>query len=83
MIYVVGSINTDIVVYLDNFPGAGETVFGKQYIINQGGKGANQVVSSKKAGADPVFVGRIGNDFYGEYVKQELEKYNIKIKVKL
>ena len=45
-ILVVGSTNTDMVVKTDHLPRPGETVLGGTFLMNPGGKGANQAVSS-------------------------------------
>ena len=41
-ILVVGSTNTDMVVKTDHLPRPGETVLGGTFLMNPGGKGANQ-----------------------------------------
>ncbi len=41
-IAVVGSINTDMVVKSSHIPRPGETVLGGSFMMNSGGKGANQ-----------------------------------------
>jgi ribokinase len=64
-ILVIGSSNTDMVVKTKNFPLPGETVLGGTFIMNPGGKGANQAVASVRLGADVRFVTRTGNDIFG------------------
>ena len=49
-IFVVGSLNTDLVIETDRFPQAGETVYGKNFMANSGGKGANQAFAAAKLG---------------------------------
>lgn len=73
-VYVVGSTNQDIVIQLDRRPAAGETVFGNTLSYFQGGKGANQAVACHKSGASTLFVSTIGNDAFGNALKQELEQ---------
>jgi len=76
-IYVLGSINVDLVVYAEHFPEKGETVFGKEFFINQGGKGANQAVSAKKAGGDVTFIGRVGTDLFSQIAENSLKQYDL------
>ena len=45
-VYVVGSINTDLVVYVERLPVGGETMFGERFAQFAGGKGANQAVAA-------------------------------------
>ncbi len=65
-IVVVGSSNTDMVVKTSNFPMPGETIIGGEFLMNPGGKGANQAVAARRLGGDVVFVGKTGNDIFGK-----------------
>jgi len=65
-IVVLGSSNTDMVATAPRFPGAGETVLGNHFIMNQGGKGANQAVAAARLGACVKFIGRLGTDVFGD-----------------
>ena len=51
-IIVVGSSNTDMVVHTSHLPAPGETILGGKFLMNQGGKGANQAVAVKRLGGD-------------------------------
>ena len=64
-VIVVGSINTDLVVYVDELPQPGQTISGNQFAEFSGGKGANQAVAAVRAGVETVFLGAVGNDVYG------------------
>ncbi|MDE5652251.1 MAG: ribokinase, partial [Muribaculaceae bacterium] len=65
-IAVVGSINTDMVVKSSHIPRPGETVLGGSFMMNSGGKGANQAVAAARLGGDVCFIARVGNDALGE-----------------
>ncbi len=64
-IVVIGSSNTDMVVRSDHLPLPGETVVGDQFVMNPGGKGANQAVAAARLGGNVIFVSRVGNDHFG------------------
>jgi ribokinase len=64
-IVVVGSANIDLVTYTDNFPRPGETIFGREFSLGFGGKGANQAVAARLCGADTAMVARVGDDLFG------------------
>ena len=64
-ICVFGSINTDLVVYVDRLPSPGETVSGGRFAQFPGGKGANQAVAAARAGAAVAMHGCLGDDAFG------------------
>ena len=47
-IFVAGSLNMDLSIESPYMPKEGETITGKGFITNGGGKGANQVVAAAK-----------------------------------
>ena len=66
MIVVFGSLNVDLVTPVERLPGAGETVIGAAYALHPGGKGANQALAARRAGAEVVLVGAVGRDAFAE-----------------
>lgn len=47
-IMVIGSTNTDMVIKTCKLPVPGETVLGGDFVMNPGGKGANQAVAAQR-----------------------------------
>ncbi len=76
-IVVFGSINMDLTAYVPTFPTPGETLLGHSYITVPGGKGNNQAVAAARLGADVQFVGRVGDDLFGEEVLKIVNNENI------
>lgn len=66
MIVVFGSINVDLVTTVARLPGPGETVKGPDYRTFPGGKGANQALAARRAGAEVALVGAVGSDGFRE-----------------
>jgi ribokinase len=64
-IVVVGSINMDLVSVTERAPLLGETVFGKDFQMYSGGKGANQAVAAARLGSPSILLGKVGNDIFG------------------
>lgn len=50
-VIVFGSLNMDLSIESDHMPQLGETIMGRRFIINPGGKGANQARCGRKAGS--------------------------------
>ncbi|MDR3218316.1 MAG: ribokinase [Dysgonamonadaceae bacterium] len=71
-IVVIGSSNTDMVIKTDRLPVPGEIIAGGQFMMNSGGKGANQAVAIARMGGNVSFITKTGNDLLG---KQSLELY--------
>ena len=61
-IVLFGSSNTDMTVRTPRLPAPGETVLGGPFATTPGGKGANQAVAARRAGAEVVFVTAVGDD---------------------
>ena len=76
-ILVVGSSNTDMVIKAGRLPCPGETVLGGTFLMNPGGKGANQAVSAARLGGQVIFICKTGNDIFGHQSKQLFEKEGI------
>ncbi len=71
-VFVIGSSNLDLTVRLDRLPQVGETVSGGEFYQSFGGKGANQAVAARRAGADAVLLTKLGADANGERITQHL-----------
>lgn len=78
-ILVIGSSNTDMVIKTDHFPAPGETILGGKFLMNAGGKGANQAVAAARLGGLVTFVGKIGNDIFGKQAVSQLKAEGINI----
>ena len=69
---IIGSANVDLVVRADHAPGPGENVFGDDFRMIPGGKGANQAVAVARLGGRARFIGRVGRDSFGEMLLASL-----------
>ncbi|MCL2899000.1 ribokinase [Brenneria tiliae] len=76
---VLGSINADHILNLEQFPRSGETVIGKRYRIAFGGKGANQAVAAGRSGADISFIACVGDDDIGARIRRQLSDDGIDV----
>ena len=79
LLLVIGSANMDLVVRSEHIAAPGETVLGEAFRQIPGGKGANQAVAAARLGAEVTFVGRVGNDLFGEAIRAGLQAEGIDI----
>jgi ribokinase len=79
-IIVVGSIAMDLVTRTDIVPTQGETVFGQDFSMQPGGKGANQAVAAARLAPNEVLmVGAVGQDAFGQMLKENLSKNEVSV----
>ncbi|MEO0340523.1 MAG: ribokinase [Bacteroidota bacterium] len=78
-ILVIGSSNTDMVVQSPHLPVPGETILGSNFIMNPGGKGANQAVAAAKLGGKVSFLAKIGKDIFGNAAIDNFNQYGINV----
>jgi len=71
-ILVVGSVNMDLVTQVHHVPAAAENVRGDDIRSIPGGKGANQAAACARLGALTSFLGRVGDDAFGERLRRNL-----------
>ncbi len=76
-IFIVGSINTDLVIKAPYMPKAGETLTGSGFFTAHGGKGANQAVAAARLGGDVIMCGCVGEDDFGASSVQSFKKDGI------
>lgn len=74
MITVFGSINMDLVATTPRLPKPGETVAGTGFATAAGGKGANQALAARRAGAGVRMVGAVGRDEFAGPALDLLDK---------
>lgn len=71
-IFVVGSFVAGITIRVPRQPAAGETIMGDAFDMGPGGKGFNQAVAAKRAGAVVNMILCTGNDSFGDMAEQML-----------
>lgn len=76
-IVVIGSTNTDMVIKTSHLPLPGETILGGEFLMNPGGKGANQAVATSRLGGDVAFISKTGNDIFGEQSVENLSREGV------
>ena len=76
-VLVFGSLNMDLTIECDAVPQAGQTVDGRNFFTNPGGKGGNQAVAAAKLGAPTYMIARVGADMFGRQLREALAGYGV------
>ena len=66
MITVLGSTNLDLIGTVSRIPRPGETVPGDRFASAAGGKGANQALAARRAGAEVRMFAAAGTDSFAD-----------------
>jgi len=78
-VFISGSLNVDLVSYVNRLPKPGETMTGNGFFTNAGGKGLNQASAAAKLGALTYMIGAVGSDSYGLILKETLSSFGADI----
>ena len=79
-ILVIGSTNTDMVITDKRLPLPGETISGGKFLMNPGGKGANQAVAVARLSAKKgvcEFIAKVGNDLFGRETAANMKREGV------
>jgi ribokinase len=76
---VVGSYGVGLTVELDRVPEAGETVVGRTFRTDHGGKGSNQAVGAARLGAEVDFLTAIGDDAFGRAALELWQQEKVRV----
>jgi ribokinase len=71
-VVVLGASLMDMNMRLDRLPAPGETRLGSEFFLLPGGKGANQAVAARRAGADVLLLTAFGEDHLGVRIRDNL-----------
>ena len=77
-IVILGVFVADLTFRNDRMPLTGQTIIGKSFKLGPGGKGSNQVIAARRAGADVYFITKIGKDPFGKMALDLYSKEGIK-----
>lgn len=76
-ITVVGSINMDNTIFLNQFPTPGITSYAREAVSLPGGKALNQAVGASMQKQEVTLIGKIGNDAIGSIICKTLADHGI------
>ena len=73
----IGSALFDILMTADGFPREDTKMQGKETKTQGGGPCAVALVAMSKLGVSSCYMGTLGDDMYGDYIKASFEKYGV------
>ena len=65
LVVILGVFVADLTFRNDRMPVKGQTLIGKSFKLGPGGKGSNQVIAARRAGAEVSFIAMVGRDPFG------------------
>lgn len=83
-IIIIGSLNFDLVTFVNKAPQAGETIRANKFETHCGGKGLNQCIATAKL-KDPKgqfvvkMVGNVGKDSFGDTLLNILKQHDVNV----
>ena len=80
MVIVFGSINLDLVARVGSIPRPGETLLANAFATTPGGKGANQALAARLAGAQVSMAGAVGRDAFADAALANLARSGVDLR---
>ncbi|HJB07195.1 MAG TPA: substrate-binding domain-containing protein [Candidatus Enterocloster faecavium] len=76
-IIVVGSINIDTYLKMDQLPSTGKSTITTSSAVYPGGKGVNQAIGATRLGAHVILIGAVGSDVDADLIYSSLHAQGI------
>jgi ribokinase len=73
LILSMGSVNVDFQVRTERWPGPGETLLGRDFLMIAGGKAANVAYLARRLGCGARLLARVGDDLLADQALRPLE----------
>ena len=76
----VGSVNVDVQVRTERWPGPGETLIGREFLMIAGGKAANVAFLARRLHCHAQLFARVGDDLLADHALQPLEQQGVDLR---
>ncbi|RKY06563.1 MAG: hypothetical protein DRP65_11630 [Planctomycetota bacterium] len=76
-VVVVGPAYVDMAIKCSEVPPPGQTVEGSGFECTPTGPGPNRVIEAALCGCETYLLSKVGNDLFGQMVKDKLAEYNV------
>jgi ribokinase len=77
IVTILGCFNADLVFAGHRLPQMGETIMGSNFSIHAGGKGSNQAIAARRAGAEVRLITALGKDSFADDARSLYAKEGI------
>lgn len=77
---ILGSYAEALTMTVKRIPVAGETLIGRDYRQEYGGKGSDMAVQASRLGADVSYLGVVGDDAFGQRFRDLMEREHVDTK---
>lgn len=75
----IGAVNVDLVAKVDRFPNSDQETVIRSWNMVGGGSAANVACGLSRLGITSGFIGNVGEDFFGEFLRGELRREKVDI----
>lgn len=76
----IGSVNVDFQVRTDRWPGPGETLLGREFLMIAGGKAANVAVLARRLHSAARLFARVGDDLLADHALRPLQEHGVDLR---
>jgi ribokinase len=73
-VVIIGNATVDLSYEVPRLPAQGETVLARSKVVDAGGKGLNQAIVARRAGAAVVYCAPLGQDEHAEIILDRLHR---------
>lgn len=78
-VIAIGNANVDIIMYVDRIPEEDEAIEAYDTVISAGGSASNYAVALSRLNIKSGFIGRVGNDEFGDFIRKEFMKDDVDV----
>lgn len=73
----IGDLNADFLATVKSLPEKGEEIQTNTFEIYAGGSAANTAVTAQRLNLESGFIGRVGKDYFGNFLEEEFEREGV------
>jgi len=75
----IGSALFDMLLYCNTFPPEDKKMEADKTVLQGGGPCSTALVAASKLGIQTGYIGLVGDDFFGDFIRNDFQKYNVDV----